>query len=482
MICLRPIHHVLEYERVYRLLADLRARGPGTELVLHFRSALRDDGPFQLLPANRVQRIADRGPRGTLAAALRGLAAELGEGACSFAMDRPGFRDTGPDGGPGDEAAEAFLAALRCETPQWLTGPEHPAAPLARQTPVALLVHIGRFDATGVLWLTPLLREIRRRFPEAEITLVAPPVASDLLARNRRVAHLQTYHPREGEAGRRRVLAALAGHGFDAALFALGRDSRSRWLAEAAAAWEVPYRIDVEFHGLSPRGEEPDAAFTHEGRFFRGAMAVPRMLLHVLDPLLKPEPREERFSGDRRSELHVPEDALWWARELLEERGIGREPFAVLAPGGPASRRWPAESFARLAVLLTRHFGMHVIVEGTPDEAGLLAEIEAAVRQETLRRRIVFATDSLAVLGALFERARLLVSNDDLPIHLGEAVAVPTLYFARPEDLAHSHPRTRACWALYDDVGGVVRNITVNQALGAVRRMVQQGLVRGLAS
>jgi ADP-heptose:LPS heptosyltransferase len=211
-------------------------------------------------------------------------------------------------------------------------------------------------------------------------------------------------------------------------------------------------------------------------------MAGPRMLLHVLDPLLESRTREARFCGDRRAEFHVPEEALWWAREILVERGIGREPFAVLTPGGRPARRWPAERFARLAVLLTRHFGMHVLVEGAPEDRGLLAEVEAAVRQGQARRRIIFATDSLPVLAALFERARLLVSNDAMPIHLAEAVAVPTLYFTRCEDLTHGHPRTRACWALYDDAGGGVRNISVEQALGAVRRMVRQGLVRGLAS
>ena len=94
------------------------------------------------------------------------------------------------------------------------------------------------------------------------------------------------------------------------------------------------------------------------------------------------------------------------------------------------------------------------------------------------RRRIVAATEPLGVLAALLEGTRLLVANDSAPIHLGEAVAAPTLYFAQREKLAHSHPRTRACWALWDNMANDPAAITVEQALGAVREMGRRGLVR----
>src|SRR5258708_4679604 len=74
VLCLRPIHHVLEYEELYRLTAALRSRLPGLPLHLHLRSALRDPRPFALLPVDRVQRLASRGGRGMLAAGLRRLA------------------------------------------------------------------------------------------------------------------------------------------------------------------------------------------------------------------------------------------------------------------------------------------------------------------------------------------------------------------------------------------------------------------------
>jgi ADP-heptose:LPS heptosyltransferase len=511
VLCFRPLHHPLEIEGLHGLLADLRDEAPEAEIRLHLRSALRDPAPFGLLPVDRVVRLASQGGRGELVAGLRRLLEETSgtaseektpeevpEGAACVLIAPPrGVRrliaecpwirlaavvpldfHTCSRSLGGREAAAAFVAALQAESPRWAAAEATAAAPPpSRDGTARFLVHQSRFRVGETLWLTPLLREIRRRFRAAEITVVGPPAAERVLEGNPRVSDLQIYHPLDGEEGRRRVLAALGARPFDVALFAFGRRWESRWLAEAAAGWGVPWRINLETHDLSMDDGRPAAPFTHEGWLFRDSMAGPRMLLHTLDPLLGPEPWE-RFRGDRRMDFHISRTARLQASEALLGRGIGREPFAVLAPGGAASRRWPAERFARLAVLLTRHFGLHVLLEGAPGEEDLLAGILAAIPPDEARRRIVAATDPLGVLAALLEGARLLVANDSAPIHLAEAVSAPTLYFARRQDLTHSHPRTRACWALYDDVGNDPSAITVEQALGALREMASRGVLR----
>src|ERR1700688_1336258 len=83
VLCLRPIHHVLECEELYRLTAALRSRLPGVALYLHLRSALRDPRPFARLPVDRVERLASRGGRGMLAAGLRRLAGRRGRAAAA---------------------------------------------------------------------------------------------------------------------------------------------------------------------------------------------------------------------------------------------------------------------------------------------------------------------------------------------------------------------------------------------------------------
>ncbi|HEY6321371.1 MAG TPA: hypothetical protein VJA16_07425, partial [Thermoanaerobaculia bacterium] len=147
ILCLRPIHHVLEYEALYRLTAALRSRLPGARLHLHLRSALRDPRPFARLPVDRVERLASRGGRGMLAAGLRRLAGRLGRAAAATVVLAPpsgwrratpavvrsggagaaaawpvplGFQAPGCRGEAGCAAAGAgFLAALFDELPLW---------------------------------------------------------------------------------------------------------------------------------------------------------------------------------------------------------------------------------------------------------------------------------------------------------------------------------------------------------------------------
>jgi ADP-heptose:LPS heptosyltransferase len=171
---------------------------------------------------------------------------------------------------------------------------------------------------------------------------------------------------------------------------------------------------------------------------------------------------------DRRVEMFVSEDARRQTHQLLIDRGIGGEPFAIVAPGGRSSRRWPARKFARLVQELTE-LKLHVLIEGSPGERELLETVaeQAGVGQA--------ATDPLQVFTALLERASLLVANDSGSIHLAEAAGTPTLYFAQREKLIHSHPAGDRCRALWDESNDLSR-ISVLQALAAARELLMEKL------
>ncbi|HVT16911.1 MAG TPA: glycosyltransferase family 9 protein [Thermoanaerobaculia bacterium] len=532
LICLRPIHHVLEYEELYRLTSALRARAP--ELVLHLflRSALRDPSPFALLPVDRVARLDAGGGRGALAAGLRRLAGERDPRAAAVVLAPPagrrqtrivlpgggaawsaplGFRTAGCRGCSRCGAASAsFLAAVCRESPLWRTAGSAPPPLSRRLAGRRFLVHQARFHIGDTLWLTPLLRALHANYLRPRVTLVVPPAAAILLAGNPHVSDLLCYEPRDGEEARGRVLAALAGRRFDAALLAFTRRHESAWLAQALAAAGVPRRINLEYHDPFLDSRRPWELATHEGWFFWGALPSPRLLLHALDPLLAAGASGGRRGGRRRLagpltasepggsgersaldetrlELNLPAAAGRQAAELLRTRGIGDRLFAVLAPGGRSSTRWPAASFAGLAVALAGELGLAVLIEGSPAETPLLREVEAGVAALASggraappagkRGAILICQDPLDTLAALLARARLLIGNDSGPLHLAAALDVPALYFAQREKLVHSHPRARACWALFDDSANDPRRISVEQALGAVHAMFRQGVI-----
>jgi ADP-heptose:LPS heptosyltransferase len=465
VVCLRPIHHVLEYEALFRLMAAIRVRAPALEVVLHLRSALRDEAPFARLPVQRVMRLTEPGGRGVLAAGLRRLIRDWEPGAAALVLAPPlGFQ--GPGCGDDEECAAAgqqFLAALRRETPLWRVAPGAPP-PLDRDSEgLRFLIHQARFHIGDVLWLTPLLRALHQSFRRPVITLVGPPVAATVLADNPHLSELFVHHPRDGEEGRRRVLAALAGRSFDAALFGWARRSESRWLMGAMAAAGVPRRINLEYHDAFLDSRETWEPATHEGWFFWGTMPSPKLLLHALDPLISGSPE-----WDETLELHVAEAAHSQADELLT--GLGLKSFAVLSPGGLSSQRWPAASFARLAIALAEELDLGVLIEGSLEETPLLGEVEAALGAR--HRSVHIRQDPLDVFAALLARARLAVSNDSAPLHFAAALGVPALYFAQREKLVHSRPAGTGCVALYDARENDLARISVEQALAAVREIL----------
>lgn len=343
--------------------------------------------------------------------------------------------------------------------------------PGALEPPARVLVHQSRFHVGDALWLTPLLRNVRRAFPSAEVTVAAGPRAAPVLSRSPHVSQLIVWDPAGGEPERERVLVEMRKRRIDAALFALVRRDKSRWLAEAIAAAGVPWRVNLEYLENVENGEipAPDGLFTHEAWFVWGLLPSPKLLLHALSPWLGTDPGQSGdWLEDRRVEMPVTAEERAAAGRVLEEAGIGDGPFAVLAPAGQSSDRWPPERFAELGLRLIERLGCPLLIEGAPADEPLLRAVERGIGRPDRARA---ATDPLGVFTALLERARLLVSNDSAPIHLAEAAGTPTLYFAHREKLVHSHPAGPVCRALWDDGADRPAEIPVERAWEAVLRL-----------
>ena len=98
--------------------------------------------------------------------------------------------------------------------------------------------------------------------------------------------------------------------------------------------------------------------------------------------------------------------------------------LVALHPGaGDPRRRWPAERFAALGDALVAA-GAQVVVTGTKSERGTVEAVLSNMCREAynLTERL-----SLGGLAGLFERCRLVISNDSGPLHLACAVGAPTV-------------------------------------------------------
>lgn len=488
IVCPQPVHHVLEFSFLYRLLDSLAQRAPERPIRLWLRSALEDWKPFERLPAGRIERLPARAEE-TFDALSDRTVLLLAPTARWEPRRRERFPDRfrvlplearwRPAGRDHAAACTDFFAALQRESPRWRRSAEA-AGPIQLPPEPRFLLHQSRFHVGDALWITPLLRSLRRRFPGCSSTLLAPPAAVPVLAGNPHLDRLLAWRPGDGTRGEvERALGASGG--FDAALFAFCRRPESRWVVEAAVEMGVPHRINLEYFDPALDWRRVGPGLTQEAWSFWGALPSPQLMLQAVEPFTAIGSPPE----DRRVELGIAGVARRQVDRMLGRVGIGDQPFAILAPGGRSSRRWPVRRFGLLARWLADELGFHVLVEGSREEERRLRRVAAVAGPDRAAgpgRRILARAGSLLELAALLERARLLVANDSAPIHLAEATGTPTLYFAHQDKLVHSHPASAVSRALYEPLHDDPSRITLAQAVAALRAMHDCGLLAARAA
>lgn len=268
-----------------------------------------------------------------------------------------------------------------------------------------LRVVIVRFSSIGdVLLTTPLVRALRQRHPDAELTFVTKRAMAPLVSDNprlTRVVALEPDEPLHGLAGRVQALAPTHGLDLHGSLrsTALRTLVRTRWAGyrkrRLARAMLIATKLDV--YGRSVPVPE---------RYFAAAR---RLDVH-------PDGGPPEF--------HLGPGARERADAWLADRGLTGAPFAALAPGAAhATKRWPVRHWSELASRL-RAGGMAPVVVGGPGDRGIaqqLGDVPSAAGEFALQET-----------GALLARARVLVSGDTGVMHMATAVGTPVVALFGP--------------------------------------------------
>jgi len=150
--------------------------------------------------------------------------------------------------------------------------------------------------------------------------------------------------------------------------------------------------------------------------------------------------------------LVIPPAALAWAKENLPA-----SPYAVLNIDAPVPERvWPEDRFAALAQQIVRDLGTSVVV------------ISGSRRVSQNFGEGVRTLSGLSIpnLAATIGSARMLVSNDTGPMHLGPALRVPTLGLFSvgiPQHFCPTGPHDRIVYK------NPIEQITVGEVVDAVK-------------
>ncbi len=278
-----------------------------------------------------------------------------------------------------------------------------------------------------VVFTTPLIGALRRRFPDARLTYVVEPAAAPVVRRNPHLDDVIELPMTSGFArlaGDAQVARRLAASRVDIALDLHG-GPRSAWLTWGSRA---PMRVGYAITGRSwmythvvPRPAGLTARHSVENQW------------DLLEPLgiAAPDPaRDPVIMAD-------DPDAVVRVQTLLDETGIGTRPVVVLhVSAGNPFRRWPPEAFeALIERLVRRDPERRIVITSGPSEAAAARVIASGARARlgALAAAVPPMRElDLPELRTLVARAALYIGGDSGPLHIAATTRTPIVALLGP--------------------------------------------------
>jgi predicted lipopolysaccharide heptosyltransferase III len=298
-----------------------------------------------------------------------------------------------------------------------------------------LLVRLRQIG--DVVFTTPAIHALRRRFPDAHLSYLVEPAAAPIVEHN---PHLDEVIVAARQPGVRGFLGDLA----------LGRRLRAG-----------RYDLAIDFHGgpraslltwLSGAPDRLGYEIAGRGWMYTRRVARPRQLRarhsvenqwDLLAPLGVAPPDRSAFP------MEMPADpaAAAAVADRLTRAGVsaGHRLVVLHTSAGNPFRRWPAAHFADLvAALASADPSRRIIVSSGPSErdaaARVIADAQAQLPAGRSSQVLSCGEFSLAELRALLDRASLYIGGDSGPLHVAAATGVPIVGLYGPTLPARSAP------------------------------------------
>ncbi|HEY0878049.1 MAG TPA: glycosyltransferase family 9 protein [Zeimonas sp.] len=284
-----------------------------------------------------------------------------------------------------------------------------------------------RLDNMGdVLMTTPAIRALRAAKPSRRITLLGSSSGVRAAAHVPEIDAAIRYeapwvkNARTQESGTdvdRTLIEVLAAHRFDAAVIFTAYSQSPIAAALTCRLAGIPLR-------LAHCRENPYLLLTDWVPESEPVQQLRHEVERQLDLVARFAPRP----ADLRLSFRVLEPDRAMLAAKLREAGVDpRTPRIVVHPGASApSRRWPAAHYARLVHELARRQYRALVLTGDASEAervaGVVADAGRPPQVHDLCGRL-----TLGELGALLERADLLVANNTGPVHVAAALGTPVV-------------------------------------------------------
>ena len=318
-----------------------------------------------------------------------------------------------------------------------------------------------KLSAVGdVVHTFPVLNQLRRKYPAAQIDWLVKPQIAELVRHHPAVNNVILFHDREWRSARTMARAVTLGVSllrqlrstrYDLVIDMHGQGRTAIAAAATGAAVRIGFDRPRKSVLAATDRELPPKVYDHawigarEGSWLAYTHRIPidTLEMHPVDRYL----RVGMLLGFADSKVDfsfaVPAEASAQVDLLLAQHGIApRGPdarFALLSPGTVwETKQWSAEKFAAVA----RAFidgGLPVVLAGSAADAAACNAVAASVPEA----RNLCGRTSLAELAALIARCEVAITNDSGPMHMAVALDRPTVTVFGPTDAVWIGPYRR---------------------------------------
>lgn len=267
-----------------------------------------------------------------------------------------------------------------------------------------------------VLFSTPFIRAVRESYPKSYIACLLHPRCIEMLEGNPCLDEVIIYDE-EGThkslLGKLRLISFLRKRHFDAA-FLLHRSFTKALIARLAGVKElIGYPTKNRLMLLTKAIEEPSEEI-HKVEYFLNLARAAGMKIK-----------------NNSYEFFIKESDRDFIKEALRKSGVNDKDLLIaICPGGNWDpKRWPKENFAKLADILIERFGAKVVITGARKDVKLAEDIKGMMKNSPI---IMCGATTLKQLGALLERANLVIANDTGPMHIAVAMKAKVIALFGP--------------------------------------------------
>lgn len=322
-----------------------------------------------------------------------------------------------------------------------------------------------------VLLSTPVLASLRTAFPKARLSMLVNPGTEAMIATNPHVDEVLMVERARSPVRQLRFAAALRGRRFDLVVDLTDGDRAAILSRLTGAAVRIGFNREGRWRGQ---------LYTHVVPIQEQPISMIRQHLMTLEMLGIP------VVDDSSPTLRTDASNDAAACAALGAVGIGPgERFVAVHPGARWwFKGWPADRFARLIDHVQKKLGMKVVLLGSVAD---LQIAEAILDQAETDCRSLVGRLALLELAGVLRQARLLVGNDNGPMHIAAAMGTPVIGLFGPSDPRMWGPAGQNHAIFYKGIdcrpcfpGGCQRGeqncmrlIALDEVISAVERMLE---------